>query len=132
MARLDTVANIRYGHADLLVFVVLTAPSFGKAPGTAVVDFVCVGPRWQVAENKYPLPWYHRNTMQEFVFSIISDQREDSPFNHLKLEPGPVAAFLNGSMATHGSGEKLFQAMKASDTTRLVMAQDGGFLFGLF
>ncbi|KAL6894732.1 Homogentisate 1,2-dioxygenase [Trichoderma evansii] len=113
------------------VFVVLTAPSFGKAPGTAVVDFAFVGPRWQVAENTYPLPWYHRNTMQDFVFGIISDQREDSPFNHLKRESGPVAAFLNGSMATHGQGEELYQAMKASDTTKPVMVQDDGFAFGL-
>ncbi|EHK22511.1 uncharacterized protein TRIVIDRAFT_221781 [Trichoderma virens Gv29-8] len=46
LARFDTIANIRYGHADPSVFVVLTAPSFSKVPGTAVIDFACVGPRW--------------------------------------------------------------------------------------
>ncbi|KAL7917691.1 Homogentisate 1,2-dioxygenase [Trichoderma austrokoningii] len=86
--------NLRYGHADPSVFVLLTAPSFGKAPGTAVADFACVGPRWQVAENTYPLPWYHQNTMQEFVFGIISDQREESPFNHSEFGSGPLAAYF--------------------------------------
>ncbi|UKZ74116.1 hypothetical protein TrVFT333_001775 [Trichoderma virens FT-333] len=59
LAHIDTIANIRYGHADPSVFVVLTAPSFGKAPGTAVIDFACVGPCWQVAGNTHPLPWFH-------------------------------------------------------------------------
>ncbi|PON25233.1 homogentisate 1,2-dioxygenase [Trichoderma gamsii] len=108
LARVDTIANIRYGHADLSVFVVLTVPSFGKAPGTAVVDFACVGPHWQMVENTFPVPWYHRNAMQEFVFGINNNQREDSPLNHLEPEYGPVAAFLNGAMATHGPGEELY------------------------
>lgn len=30
LAHVDTIANIRYGHADPSVFVVLTAPPFGK------------------------------------------------------------------------------------------------------
>ncbi|KAM0455719.1 hypothetical protein ACHAPV_002806 [Trichoderma viride] len=132
LARVDTIANIRYGHADPSVFVVLTAPSFGKAPGTAVVDFACVGPRWQVAQNTFPVPWYHRNTMQEFVFGINSDQREDSPLHRLEPESGPVAAFLNGAMATHGPGEELYQMLKASDTTKPLMVHDGGFSSGLF
>lgn len=79
-----------------------------KAPGTAVVDFACVGPHWQMAENTFPVPWYHRNAMQEFVFGINNNQREDSPLNHLEPEYGPVAAFLNGAMATHGPGEELY------------------------
>ncbi|KAM0518115.1 hypothetical protein ACHAPE_004522 [Trichoderma viride] len=132
LARVDTIANIRYGHADPSVFVVLTALSFGKAPGTAVVDLSCVGPRWQVAQNNFPVPWYHRNTMQEFVFGISNDQREDSPLNRFEPESGPVVAFLNGAMATHDPGEELYQAVKTSDTTKPLMVHDGGFTSGLF
>lgn len=132
LARVDTIANIRYGHADPSVFVVLTAPSFGKAPGTAVIDFACVGPRWQVAEGTYPLPWFHRNTMQEFVLGIIDDQRLDTPLNDPKADFSPFAAFLNGTMVTHGPDEKHYQAMKASDTTKPVMVQNEGLTFGLF
>ncbi|KAL7892196.1 hypothetical protein HDV64DRAFT_284430 [Trichoderma sp. TUCIM 5745] len=70
--------------------------------------------------------------MQEFVFGINSAQREDSPLNRLEPESGPVAAFLNGAMATHGSGEELYQALKAANTTQPLMVHDGGISSGLF
>ncbi|UKZ64283.1 uncharacterized protein TrAtP1_005501 [Trichoderma atroviride] len=69
--------------------------------------------------------------MQEFVFGISNDQGEDSPLHRLEPESGPVAAFLNGAMATHGPGENLYQALKASDTTEPLMVHDGGFSSGL-
>ncbi|KAL6698445.1 RmlC-like cupin domain-containing protein [Trichoderma pleuroticola] len=121
LARVDTVAIIRHGHADPSVFVVLAAPLFGKAPGTAAIDFACVGPRRQVAGGTYPLPWFHLNTMQEFVLGIIDDQRLDTPLKDPKADFSPFAAFLNGTMV-----------MKASDTTKPVMVQNGGLTFGLF
>ncbi|KAL7963137.1 RmlC-like cupin domain-containing protein [Trichoderma compactum] len=97
LARVDTIANIRYGHADPSVFVVLTAPLFGKAPGTAVIDFACVGPRWQVAKGTHPLPRFHRNTMQEFVLGIIDDQRLDTPLNDPKPEQFAQQSTWSGS-----------------------------------
>lgn len=62
-----------------------------------------------MVENTYLLPWCHCNTLQEFVFGIINDKREDSPFYHLKLESDPVAAFLNGPMATHAPGKSFIR-----------------------
>lgn len=35
--------------------------------GTAVADFVIFPPRWAVAENTFRPPYFHRNTMSEFM-----------------------------------------------------------------
>ena len=43
----------------------LTAPS--ETPGTANIDFVVFPDRWNVAENTFRPPWYHRNVMSEFM-----------------------------------------------------------------
>lgn len=41
-----------------------------QQPGTAVIDFVIFPPRWMVMENTFRPPWYHRNTMTEFMGMI--------------------------------------------------------------
>ena len=38
----------------------------------AVCDFVIFPPRWMVAENTFRPPYYHRNTMSEFMGNIAS------------------------------------------------------------
>ncbi|ETI21748.1 homogentisate 1,2-dioxygenase [Cladophialophora carrionii CBS 160.54] len=116
LARFDTIGNLRYGHVDPSVYVLLTAPAFGKAPGTAVVDFIGVPPRWQAADDTFGMAWFHRNTMQEFGFPVINDQRADTPLNNPDTDFSPFGGYLNGAMATHGPDEPQFQAMRAKDT----------------
>ena len=43
----------------------LTSPS--DTPGTPNEDFVCFPDRWAVAEDTFGPPWFHMNTMSEFV-----------------------------------------------------------------
>lgn len=38
-----------------------------RPPGVAVADFVIFPPRWTVAEHTFRPPYYHRNTMNEFM-----------------------------------------------------------------
>jgi homogentisate 1,2-dioxygenase len=59
------VGALLFDHPDPSIFTVLTAPS--ETPGTANVDFVIFPERWQVAENTFRPPWYHRNLMSEFM-----------------------------------------------------------------
>lgn len=35
--------------------------------GTAVADFVIFPPRWTVAQHTFRPPYYHRNSMSEFM-----------------------------------------------------------------
>ncbi|KAI3322361.1 homogentisate 1,2-dioxygenase [Xylariaceae sp. AK1471] len=118
LARFCVMGNTLFDHHDPSLFTVLTAPAYGKAPGTAVIDFAIVPLRWQVAEDTLRIPYYHRNVMQEFYFPIVNEQSPDFPLNRgHKFQP--FGCGLNGSMATHGSKEKEFQqATRGVDTSK--------------
>ena len=95
LARFNTLGSISYDHPDPSIFTVLTAPS--PTPGTAVADFVIFPPRWLVAENTFRPPWYHRNTMSEFMGLIHGnyDAKEGGGFQ-------PAGASLHNVMSAHG------------------------------
>lgn len=65
LGRFNTIGSISYDHPDPSIFTVLTAPS--PSPGTAIADFVIFPPRWLVGEDTFRPPYYHRNTMSEFM-----------------------------------------------------------------
>ncbi|CRK36166.1 hypothetical protein BN1708_019950, partial [Verticillium longisporum] len=65
LGRFNTIGSISYDHPDPSIFTVLSAPS--GVPGTAIADFVIFPPRWLVAEDTFRPPYYHRNTMSEFM-----------------------------------------------------------------
>jgi len=64
-ARFMALGAVRFDHPDPSIFTVLTSPS--GYPGTANCDFVIFPPRWQVAEDTFRPPWFHRNAMSEFM-----------------------------------------------------------------
>ena len=41
--------------------------------GVAVADFVIFPPRWMVMEHTFRPPYYHRNTMTEFMGMIYGE-----------------------------------------------------------
>lgn len=61
----NVIGSISYDHPDPSIFTVLSSPS--DTPGVANVDFVVFAPRWLVAEHTFRPPWFHRNTMNEFM-----------------------------------------------------------------
>ncbi len=65
LRRFAPVNAVSFDHPDPSIFTVLTAPS--ETAGTANVDFVIFPERWNVAENTFRPPWYHRNIMSEFM-----------------------------------------------------------------
>lgn len=71
LGRFNTIGSISFDHPDPSIFTVLSAPS--ERPGTAVADFVIFPPRWLVGEDTFRPPWYHRNTMSEFMGLITGD-----------------------------------------------------------
>lgn len=56
---------VGFDHADPSIFTVLTSPS--PVPGVAAADFVVFPARWVVAENTFRPPYFHRNTMSEYM-----------------------------------------------------------------
>lgn len=95
LGRFNTIGSISYDHPDPSIFTVLSAPS--SVPGTAVADFVIFPPRWLVQEGTFRPPWYHRNTMSEFMGLIHGsyDAKEGGGFQ-------PAGASLHNVMSAHG------------------------------
>ncbi len=95
LGRFNTIGSISYDHPDPSIFTVLTAPS--TTQGTAIADFVIFPPRWLVAEDTFRPPWYHRNTMSEFMGLIHGnyDAKTGGGFQ-------PAGASLHNVMSAHG------------------------------
>lgn len=100
-----TVGSISYDHPDPSIFTVLTAQT--DDPGCAVCDFVIFPPRWLVAEDTFRPPYYHRNTMSEYMGNICGkyDAKEEG------FVPG--ASSLHSCMSGHGPEAGVFE--KASN-----------------
>ncbi|MEI9964048.1 MAG: homogentisate 1,2-dioxygenase [Caulobacteraceae bacterium] len=94
LTRFNTINTVSYDHPDPSIFTVLTSPS--DTPGVANADFVIFPPRWQVAEDTFRPPWFHRNVMNEFMGLITGayDAKAEG------FRPG--GASLHNCMASHG------------------------------
>ena len=103
--KFNTMGSISFDHPDPSIFTVLTVQS--DTPGQAVLDFVIFPPRWLVAENTFKPPYYHRNTMSEYMGNIAGtyDAKEKGFI--------PGASSLHSAMSGHGPEEEVF--VKASN-----------------
>jgi homogentisate 1,2-dioxygenase len=98
LGRFNTIGSISYDHPDPSIFTVLSAPN-PATPGTAVADFVIFPPRWLVAEGTFRPPYYHRNTMSEFM-GLISGVYDAKKGGKGGFVPG--GASLHNVMSGHG------------------------------
>jgi homogentisate 1,2-dioxygenase len=97
----QVVNTVSFDHSDPSIFTVLTSPS--EIPGVANLDFVIFPPRWQVAENTFRPPYFHRNVMSEFMGLIqgLYEAKQDG------FAPG--GASLHNSMSAHGPDTSTYQ-----------------------
>ena len=95
LGRFNTIGSISYDHPDPSIFTVLTAQSSEK--GTAIADFVIFPPRWLVGEDTFRPPWYHRNTMSEFM-GLIGGEYDAKTGGGFQ----PAGASLHNIMSAHG------------------------------
>ncbi|MEM1268018.1 MAG: homogentisate 1,2-dioxygenase [Pseudomonadota bacterium] len=101
------VGAILFDHPDPSIFTVLTAPS-GMA-GTANIDFVLFRDRWNVAENTFRPPWYHKNIMSELMGNIFG-QYDAKPKGFV---PGGMS--LHNMMLPHGPDRTAFERASNSN-----------------
>ena len=94
LARFMTIGSVSFDHADPSLFTVLTSPS-GDA-GVANCDFVIFPPRWQVAEDTFRPPWFHRNVMSELMGLVhgVYDAKAEG------FTPGGIS--IHNCMSAHG------------------------------
>lgn len=89
-----------------------------------MLDFVVFPPRWLVAEHTFRPPYYHRNTMSEFMGNIAGkyDAKENG-FN-------PGASSLHSCMSGHGPESDVFNKASNSDLKPFKVSPDGlAFMF---
>ncbi|CAI6101144.1 unnamed protein product [Clonostachys chloroleuca] len=106
LGRFSVIGSTSFDHPDPSIYTVLTGPS--DRPGTAIADFVIFPPRWLVQEDTFRPPWYHRNTMSEFMGLICGqyDAKAGGGFQ-------PAGASLHNVMSAHGPDADTFE--KASN-----------------
>ncbi|KAK8062530.1 homogentisate 1-2-dioxygenase [Apiospora hydei] len=129
LGRFCPLGNTLFDEHDPSLYTVLSARHHGAEPGTAVVDFVIVPPRWSVSEDTLWLPYYHRNTMQEFFSAIVSNQDPEFPSNDVNKVANrfaPFGAGLHGAMSTHGASDSEMRAVREIDTSRPQKLQMNG------
>ena len=94
LARFMVIGTVSFDHPDPSIYTVLSAPS--DLPGTANVDFVVFPPRWLVGEDTFRPPWFHRNTMSEFM-GLLRGAYDAKAEGFL-----PGGASLHNCMSAHG------------------------------
>jgi homogentisate 1,2-dioxygenase len=100
LERFNAFGSVSYDSPDPCISTVLTSPS--SQPGTAYVDFVAFPPRWQVAQDTFRPPYFHRNVMTEFMGLIYGEyegKREG-------FVPGGFS--LHSSMTPHGPDQATY------------------------
>jgi len=101
LSRFMAINTVSFDHADPSLFTVLTSPS--GQPGVANVDFVIFPPRWQVAEDTFRPPWFHRNTMSELM-GLVHGAYDAKAEGFL---PGGVS--IHNQMSAHGPDLATFE-----------------------
>ena len=104
LRKFNTIGTVSFDHPDPSIFTVLTSPS--AITGTANLDFVIFPPRWMVAEHTFRPPYYHRNSMNEFMGLITGHY--DAKATGFR----PGGASIHNCMTGHGPDTEGF--LKAS------------------
>lgn len=110
LGRFNTIGSVSFDHPDPSIFTVLSAPS--DRAGTAVADFVIFPPRWLVGEDTFRPPWYHRNTMSEFM-GLIRGGYDAKKGGAGGFVPG--GASLHNVMSGHGPDTDSYEGARAAE-----------------
>jgi homogentisate 1,2-dioxygenase len=122
LRRFNTIGSVSYDHPDPSIFLVLQSQS--DTPGVDGIDFVIFPPRWQVAQDTFRPPWFHRNVASEFMGLItgVYDAKAEG------FAPG--GASLHNCMSGHGPDAATYQKALRADTSRPVhIAATMAFMF---
>ncbi|MGH9946632.1 MAG: homogentisate 1,2-dioxygenase [Pyrinomonadaceae bacterium] len=121
LRRFNTIGSISFDHPDPSIFTVLTSPS--DLHGTANCDFVIFPDRWLVMEDTFRPPWYHRNTMSEYMGLIYGqyDAKEEG------FVPG--GGSLHNQMSAHGPDLDAFEKASTAELAPQKLEGTMAFMF---
>lgn len=113
--------SISVDSPDPSINTVLTSPS--HEVGTASIDFAAFCPRWQVMENTFRPPYFHRNVMSEFMGSVQGVYEGKAT----GFVPGGVS--LHNRMVPHGPDLDTYQNGIANDLVPHKLENTYAFMF---
>mmetsp|Transcript_14061 Transcript_14061/g.16014 ORF Transcript_14061/g.16014 Transcript_14061/m.16014 type:complete len:489 (+) Transcript_14061:208-1674(+) len=118
------INSVTYDHPDPSIYTVLTCPS--NEPGVAVADFVVFPPRWCVMEHSFRPPWFHRNTMSEYMGMIWGkyDAKADGKDGFV-----PGGSSLHQCMTPHGPDAATFEKASEENLSPKFFDQGLAFMF---
>lgn len=122
LRRFNTMGSISYDHPDPSIFTVLTSQS--DTAGTANVDLAIFPPRWQVSEDTFRPPWFHRNVMSEYMGLIYG---EYDAKRGGALVPG--GATLHNRMSAHGPDRASWEQASAAELAPQKVGDTMAFMF---
>ena len=123
LGRFSTIGSVAFDHPDPSIYTVLSAPS--DHLGTAVADFVIFPPRWLVQEDTFRPPWYHRNTMSEFM-GLIHGQYDAKTGGGFQ----PAGASLHNVMSAHGPDSSTHEKASNAELKPMKVGEDSmAFMF---
>jgi homogentisate 1,2-dioxygenase len=117
----NTINSVSFDHPDPCIFTVMS--SMSTRPGVAVLDFVVFQKRFMVAENTFRPPYFHRNTMAEFMGNIYGDYDAKSG----GFEPG--CSSLHSPMTPHGPETKATEKAMHEDLKPVKYKDTMSFMF---
>lgn len=122
LAHFQVINTVSFDHPDPSIFTVLTSPS--TPAGTANIDFAIFPPRWNVAENTFRPPYFHRNIMSEFMGLIhgVYEGKEKGGF-------APGGYSLHNCMSPHGPDTKTFLKAREETLKPVYLKQALAFMF---
>jgi homogentisate 1,2-dioxygenase len=115
------IGTVSFDHPDPSIYTVLTSPS--DVPGTANVDFVVFPPRWLVGEDTFRPPWFHRNTMAEFMGLLhgVYDAKAEGFL--------PGGASLHNCMSAHGPDAETWERASRAELKPEKLEDTMAFMF---
>ena len=121
LRRFNTIGSISFDHPDPSIFTVLTSPS--SELGIANCDFVIFPERWLVMEDTFRPPWYHRNTMSEYMGLIYGqyDAKEEG-----FVQGG---GSLHNQMSAHGPDLEGFEKASNAELEPQKLSDTLAFMF---
>jgi homogentisate 1,2-dioxygenase len=121
LARFMVIGTVSFDHPDPSIYTVLTAPS--DVPGNANVDFVVFPPRWLVGEDTFRPPWFHRNTMTEFM-GLLQGVYDAKAEGFL-----PGGASLHNCMSAHGPDAETWERASRAELKPHKLEDTMAFMF---
>ena len=115
------IGAVLFDHPDPSLYSVLTAPS--EVEGSSNIDFVLFRDRWNVAENTFRPPWYHKNIMSELMGNICG-QYDAKPKGFI---PGGMS--LHNMMLPHGPDKIAFEHASNNELTPKKLEKTMSFMF---